>query len=395
MNKLLLILFSLAPFFIYAQCISGDCVGGQGEYRYKNGTYKGEFADGKLTGNGLFKSKKGYTYSGYWEQGVKSGMGRESFKRGHVYEGEFVSNLKHGKGTAWLPDTKFMDEIVYQGEWRDDVICGVGELSYNREVKYGRSKKTETNTLKGSFINGVYQGRLTQEYDDEIIWSSFGLKSKDFKNYKNFSESQYKKLKNPAAIEGSIILSCECVSDIVVFDATSIFRTNLSWWVSSIPPQTKSTILNTRQREFDIIEWHARELEIELNKQKLACNNESIIIAWEAFNLKQKECSQVRKSYNSETAWNPKKGSAIKNPAPQQKWNNRIQKKLDKTEKTRQKIKSKIKKKLKSKDDAVCLRGSLNPMTIPQLVIPKEEVEVKKKVRTPIELKFVRNNQLY
>ena len=85
--------------------------------------------------------------------------------------------------------------------------------------------------MKGSFINGVYQGRLTQEYDDEIIWSSFGLKSKDFKNYKNFSESQYKKLKNPAAIEGSIILSCECVSDIAVFDATSIFRTNLSWWV--------------------------------------------------------------------------------------------------------------------------------------------------------------------
>ena len=56
MNKLLLVLFSLAPFFIYAQCISGDCVGGQGEYRYKNGTYKGEFADGQLTGNGLFKS---------------------------------------------------------------------------------------------------------------------------------------------------------------------------------------------------------------------------------------------------------------------------------------------------------------------------------------------------
>ena len=75
-----------------------------------------------------------------------------------------------------------------------------------------------------------------------------------------------------------------------------------------------------------------------------------------------------------------KKGSAIKNPCAPAK-NGTIEfKKLDKTEKTRQKIKSKIKKKLKSKDDAVCLRGSLNPMTIPQLVIPKEEVEVKKKL---------------
>ena len=395
MNKLLTILFFLAPFFMCAQCVSGDCANGQGEYRYKNGTYTGDFVDGDLTGSGTFKSRKGYTYSGHWDQGVKSGIGRESFKRGHTYKGEFMYNLKHGKGTAWLPSTKFMDEIVYVGEWLDDVICGEGQLSYTREVKYGRSKKIEKNILKGTFINGVYQGRLTEKYDDEIAWSSFGLKSGDFKSYKQFSEREYKKLKNPAAIEGSIILSCECVSETAIFEATSIFRKNLSWWGSSIPPKTKSIILNTRQREFDIIEWHARELEIDLNKQKLACNNESVIVAWEALNLKERECSQVRKSYNSETAWNPKKGSAIKNPVPQQKWNNRIQKKLDKTEKARQKTQSKIRKRLEKKDDAMCLGGFLNPMTLPQRAIPKEDVEVKKKVRTPIELKFVRTNQLY
>jgi hypothetical protein len=395
MNKLLLILFSIVHFCIYAQCVSGDCVNGQGEYRYKNGTYTGSFIDGGLTGNGVFKSKKGYIYSGDWTQGVKNGIGRESFKRGHTYEGEFTSNLKNGKGTAWLPNTKFMEEIVYVGEWIDDVICGEGELSYNREVKYGRLKKLEKNTLSGTFINGVYQGRLTEEYDDEIIWSSFGLKSGDFKSFKQFSEREYKKLKNPASIEGSIILSCECVAGVSIFDATSIFRKNLSWWGNSIPPTTKSTILNTRQREFDIIEWHARELEIELNKQKLACNNESVLIAWSALNLKEKECNQIRKLYRSETAWNPKKGGAIKNPVPQQKWNNKIQKNLDKTEKKRQKIQLKIRKRLEKKDDVLCISGSLNPITLPQKVISKEEPEEKKKVRNPIELRFVRNNQLY
>ena len=31
----------------------------EGEYKYKNGTYTGDFVDGTLTGNGLFKSRIG------------------------------------------------------------------------------------------------------------------------------------------------------------------------------------------------------------------------------------------------------------------------------------------------------------------------------------------------
>ena len=264
MNRFLLILLSLVPFFTFAQCVSGDCINGRGEYRYKNGTYIGNFVDSQLTGNGLFKSKRGYTYSGNWSQGEKSGFGEESFKRGNAYKGEFLSNLKHGNGTAWLSSTKFMQEIVYSGEWFDDVICGEGELTYTREVKYGRSKKIEKNKLKGTFINGVFQGRLTEKYEDEVLWSSFGLRTEDFKGYRQLSERDYKKLKNPAVVEGSIILSCECISGHATFEATSIFRKNLSWWSSSIPSKTKSTILTSRQREFDIIQWHAKELEIEL-----------------------------------------------------------------------------------------------------------------------------------
>ncbi|RPG58001.1 MAG: hypothetical protein CBD51_005760 [Flavobacteriales bacterium TMED191] len=395
MNKLPLILLSLVPFFVFSQCVSGDCTNGQGEYKYKNGTYTGDFVDGTLTGNGLFKSRKGYTYSGNWNQGEKNKFGEESFKRGHTYKGEFASNLKHGNGTAWFPSTRFIDEIVYTGEWSNDVICGEGELSYVREVKYGRSKKIEKNKLKGTFVNGVFQGRLTEEYEDEILWSSFGLKSEDFRYYKRLSERDYKKLKNPAAIEGSIILSCECLSGFAIFEGASIFRKNLSWWSSSIPPKTKSIILASRQREFDIIQWHAKELEIELNKKKLPCNNESILIAWEALSLKERECVQIRKNYSVETAWNPKKGGAIKNPVPQQKWNNRIQKKLDKTEKVCQKVQSKIRKRLEKKDDTICLSGSLNPATLPQKVVSKEELVENKKIKDPIELRFVRNSQLH
>ena len=45
-----------------------------------------------------------------------------------------------------------------------------GELTYSREVKYGREKIIEENRLIGDFINGVFQGRQTSAYSDELKW---------------------------------------------------------------------------------------------------------------------------------------------------------------------------------------------------------------------------------
>ena len=134
----------------------------------------------------------------------------------------------------------------------------------------------------------------------EILWNEMqGLKSIAFNQYMNLSKKEYKRRKTPATIEGSITMSCECHQGDLVFENNAIFRKELSWFSGSIPPTTKETILNTCQGEFDIIEWHARLLQLELNKQKLTCNSKSITQAWEIYNQFSKDCLETRKAYNS------------------------------------------------------------------------------------------------
>ena len=62
----------------------------------------------------------------------------------------------------------------------------------------------------------------------------------------------------------------------------------------------------------------------------------------------QRECLQVRRQYNTETAWNPKKGN-IKNTKVQEKWNSKISKKLQSYEKSSKKIIEKLNKKFSKK----------------------------------------------
>ncbi|MBF25048.1 MAG: hypothetical protein CMP49_00805 [Flavobacteriales bacterium] len=330
MKKFFIFFLLIIPVALFAQCLDGNCDNGSGKFKFKNGIYTGDFLEGNLTGKGLFSGKRGYSYEGMWENNLKSGMGKEVIKKHMMYEGEFLNNLKHGKGTATLADTKYMEDIVYSGQWDSGSICGDGELLYFREVKYGKNKVLEKNHLKGNFINGIYQGRITSPYSDELSWKLFDLKTDNFKKYQVVDERNIKKLKNLATIEGDIIVSCECVSNTLIIAANSVLRQELSWWSSAIPTSRKQVVLNSIQREFDIIEWHARLLEINLNKQKLTCNSESLPLIWAALYQAQKESKIVRNLYASETAWNPKKKGSQKNLKPQEKWNKKISKKLKK-----------------------------------------------------------------
>ena len=271
----------------------------------------------------------------------------ESFKKGFTYEGEFLNNQRNGTGTARFRDTRLIQNIEYHGEWLSGSMCGKGRLSYQREVKYGRKKEVEKNNLTGMFFNGVYQGRMNSEYLDELLWDlTTPLKSEYFQNFgPRLSEKDLKRKKNLATIDGGVSVSCECRSGLIIFDTNAIFRKTKSWWHSDIPVKTKSIILNTMQPEFDIIEWHARELKNDLNKEQLACNTISLSVARTLIEAKHKESRSVRKAYVDETKWNPKKGG-LKNSRVQEKWNNKISKKLKKLKKLNQKTLSKLEKKM-------------------------------------------------
>lgn len=384
--KQLIITLLFTPAFIFGQCIEGDCQNGQGKYKLKNGTYTGGFEQGNVHGHGTFVTRKGYVYEGNWTQGYKEGFGKESFRKGLSYEGNFIKNQRSGHGKGVLIDTKFMKDVYYGGEWSMGNICGQGNLTYFREVKYGREKVLEKNILSGEFINGVFQGRLTTPYPDELTWEPFNLKMSDFQKYQTLTEKARKKLKHPASIEGDFMVSCECLDNVLVVGARAFLRKELSWWsTKDIPTKTKPIILNTMQRELDIIEWHARALKQTINKQKLPCTQESIKMVWESMSAVQKECMQTRKAYLAETAWNPKKGM-LKNMKVQEKWNSKISKKLKKHDKANKKILKKINKKLSAKTETVCKSKDVDINTcpiIPKPVVVKEPVVEIKEEKPP------------
>ncbi|MBE37334.1 MAG: hypothetical protein CMP50_01550 [Flavobacteriales bacterium] len=385
---------------MFSQCVEGDCQKGEGEFKFKNGSYVGTFFNGELNGQGFFSTKRGYSYDGAWLNGAKSGAGKEIVKRTLIYEGDFDNNMRHGQGFALFEDTKYMQDITYRGQWSEGVVCGEGELTYSRQVKYNRTKTTEKNWLIGSFINGIYQGRQTSTYPDEIIWEPFSLKMENFQKHKILTEREQKKLKNPATVEGSIILSCECLENTLIFQTNAILRQELSWWsTENIPSKTKPIILNTKQREFDIIEWHARSLALALNKQKLPCVTESMRVAWSALELAETEAMQVRKTYSAETAWNPKKGM-IKNKSPQEKWDNKISKKLKHYNKANTKVVAKLKKKLSNEDGGSQCKGvepDINFSPIKRTIIKEDvlvETEHANKVHRSFRPQFPRKQQL-
>ena len=137
----------LSPALTFSQCVEGDCEKGSGEFKFKNGSYVGSFLDGELNGQGLFSTKRGYSYDGEWLNGIKSGSGKEIVKRSLIYEGSFDNNMRHGQGFALFEDNKYMKDITYTGQWYNGVVCGEGELTYSREVKYNRTKRIEKNQL--------------------------------------------------------------------------------------------------------------------------------------------------------------------------------------------------------------------------------------------------------
>ena len=143
-----LLILALFPFSLVGQeCISGDCVNGQGTYifpdgakyvgEYKDGErngqgtytdsngdkYVGDFKDGNRHGRGAFATPDGTSYVGEWKDGLPNGQGNSTWNNGQKYVGAFKDSKRHGKGTLVYPDG-----TSYVGEWKDGTYNGQGTL---------------------------------------------------------------------------------------------------------------------------------------------------------------------------------------------------------------------------------------------------------------------------
>ena len=101
--------------------------------RYQ-GTYNGEWKDGKREGNGKMKYNYGNIYEGEWKNDAMEGKGIMSFVNNPYYkkyEGEWKNDNKHGKGRKKLAKSESFQRdqpVVYEGKKKNGKIEGEGVM---------------------------------------------------------------------------------------------------------------------------------------------------------------------------------------------------------------------------------------------------------------------------
>ena len=104
MKKLLLVLLAL-PLIGFGQCTSGNCFNGYGVFTSSEGTYKGNWKNGKVHGTGVFVGIL-YTYDGEYVNGKKHGPGKKTFANGTIQKGQWKNNVyQTSANTTTKPQT--------------------------------------------------------------------------------------------------------------------------------------------------------------------------------------------------------------------------------------------------------------------------------------------------
>jgi hypothetical protein len=67
--------------------------------------YEGNFVQGEVQGEGLYRWKNGDLYTGNWQKGKKSGAGRYRWASGDYWEGEFADDKKTDAGRLYFTPT--------------------------------------------------------------------------------------------------------------------------------------------------------------------------------------------------------------------------------------------------------------------------------------------------
>ena len=111
--------------------------------KYYNGTYKGDYLNGKREGKGIYTYNNGDIYEGEYKNDLKEGFGIYKYKNGDIYEGNYKEGNYEGKGIY-----KYHDGEIYNGEYKKDLRDGQGIYTYKNGNKYDGQWKEGKNMVK-------------------------------------------------------------------------------------------------------------------------------------------------------------------------------------------------------------------------------------------------------
>ena len=109
-----------------AGCLRGDCVDGEGTFRWSDGTlYTGGFARGLRHGPGVHANALGTVFEATFRDGLVEGRGRISYGNRDAYEGDLTADGRRvGQGRL-----RYADGTAYDGAWRDGHPNGAGVMT--------------------------------------------------------------------------------------------------------------------------------------------------------------------------------------------------------------------------------------------------------------------------
>eukprot|EP01034_Spumella_vulgaris_P027081 gene27081-33753_t len=91
--------------------------------------YKGDYLNGKRSGQGTYQYSNGDVYEGSWLHGVSHGLGCMRWIDGGVYSGEYRKDQLHGQGKmVYANDPKQV--LSYEGSWANGLYHGLGTMTY-------------------------------------------------------------------------------------------------------------------------------------------------------------------------------------------------------------------------------------------------------------------------
>lgn len=143
----------LSTQFALAQCKSGDCNNGKGEFDFGWCTYKGEFKDGKPSGQGTMKYDD-YSYAGSFSNGVEDGQGVVTYKNGKTEDVVFSRGVKINAAPA----------KVAAADWKELKGTDPGCVNGNCETGFGTYKFPSGNAYTGNFAATKRQGKGKMEF---------------------------------------------------------------------------------------------------------------------------------------------------------------------------------------------------------------------------------------
>eukprot|EP00347_Sterkiella_histriomuscorum_P004159 403361531 len=145
---------------------------------YKGGEFEGTFKDDEIY-DGKLKDKDDNIFinemksGGYFLRGKLNGLGKGLFANGDEYEGEFRDGVFSGKGKITYKnlDQTYYEEAVYVGQFRNHKREGYGEMKWNigkeqfkgwwrNDQRYkGCMSLSDGNIYDGEWKNDVFHGK--------------------------------------------------------------------------------------------------------------------------------------------------------------------------------------------------------------------------------------------